>query len=664
MLCLSAKASELVKIEGLTTVTVEDANKWIQPQITYIESDGVTMARADDIAYFLENAMRDRGYRDALVDWKLMGEGETRHILLSVSEGQPQLISSFEISGNEALADEAVIELLTDTTRKRLNLGPKDPVPLVKADLKNGQKRLDEFYTLLGFGDVSSDMEVIDNPGGAIIRVEIAEGREHVVGAISIPEAKSPAMAEEFEDIRSDFTGIKFNPDVTANLQSRILAVVVDAGYYEAVVMVSESSRTESDEGEVIALKAQISWGTMANISRINVTGNEKVTSQFFDHHFAGLVGQPLSPERTNESVEQLLQSGAFETVRTTPVKLEDGTFQLDVSVEESYSRTLGVYGGFTNYDGAIGGFEFRNLNLFGAVRSINAEIEFSKRGGKGAVEYVDPWFLNTDVEFRARLFGLNRSEDGYDKWETGLSYEFTRRFGAKKHNSVSLFGRAGYTDVYEAEIDPMFLGDTQYFVHFIGAAYTLDKRDRAQAPRKGYIARISTSIASSGIGSEEEFFRATGRLAFYQPVGKHTFRVSARAGTIQPIGNTNAIPIDLRYFNGGPNSVRSFQERALGPKDPSTGYSIGGEFFTVFNAEYEVPIGKIEGLRFVGFADAGNLLANNGDPSLDNLRYAVGAGLRYLTPVGPLRFEYGYNPDQQDFEPEGTFHAVFGFAF
>ncbi len=664
LVCLPLAASELVRIEGLNTIRLEQAEEWIASQITYIESTGVSMARADDIAYFLENAMRDRGYRNAVVEWKLAGENEQRFIQLTVNEGTTQFVQNWAINGNEALSDEAVIELMADATRKRLKLDEKAPVPLVHADLKKGRKRIIEFYTLLGFVDIEADFDLADAPEGADVTLTIVEGREHLVGEIILPPAPTDKVAEQFETVREEFSGTKFNQDVAANLQSRILSAVVDAGYFEAVVNVAQSSRDEGEDQEIVALQVDVEWGQMANITKVNVTGNAKVTDSFFQHHFSGLVDQPLSPKRTNSSVEQLLQSGAFETVRTTVVKLDDGSFQLDVSVEEAYSRTLGIFGGFTNYDGPIAGFEFRNLNLFGTVRRVNAEVEFSKRGGRGSVEYLDPWFLGTDIEFRTGLFGQNRKEEGYQKWETGLNYDFTKRFGAKKEQSVSLFGKAAYTDVHDADIAPIFLGDTKYFSHFIGVSYTLDKRDRPQLPRKGYYARVSSSVASSAIGSEVDFFRATGRLGFYHPVGKHNFRLAARAGTIQPIGDTVDIPIDLRFFNGGPNSVRSFQERALGPLDPTSGYSIGGEFYTIFNAEYEIPVGYVEGLNFVGFVDAGNLLANGGNFSFNNMRYAVGAGLRYMTPVGPLRFEYGYNPDQRINEPRGTFHAVFGFTY
>jgi len=121
------------------------------------------------------------------------------------------------------------------------------------------------------------------------------------------------------------------------------------------------------------------------------------------------------------------------------------------------------------------------------------------------------------------------------------------------------------------------------------------------------------------------------------------------------------AIPIDERFFNGGATTVRSFGERDLGPHDRK-GNPIGGEFLTVFNIEYTFPIfGELQGALFT---DAGNLLPTSEEPGLDDMRYAVGAGLRYKLPIGPVRLDYGVNPDPHEDEDFGAFHFSFGFAF
>ena len=117
---------------------------------------------------------------------------------------------------------------------------------------------------------------------------------------------------------------------------------------------------------------------------------------------------------------------------------------------------------------------------------------------------------------------------------------------------------------------------------------------------------------------------------------------------------------IDVRFFNGGGTSVRSFAERELGPRDEN-GSPLGGDLLTVFNAELIFPL--YGGLQGAIFADAGSL-KNRDISGSGDLRYAVGAGLRYKLPIGPLRLDYGVNPTRRDQEDFGAFHFSFGFAF
>ena len=137
-----------------------------------------------------------------------------------------------------------------------------------------------------------------------------------------------------------------------------------------------------------------------------------------------------------------------------------------------------------------------------------------------------------------------------------------------------------------------------------------------------------------------------------------------ARTGIIHVLGSESTpfdLPIDERFFNGGSTTVRSFAERELGPSD-RRGNPLGGEFYTIFNAEYIFPIyGELQGALFF---DAGNLLPSSEDPSFDEMRYALGGGLRYKLPIGPIRLDYGINPNPQRGEADGAFHFSFGFAF
>ncbi|PYL64255.1 MAG: hypothetical protein DMF25_07760, partial [Verrucomicrobia bacterium] len=204
----------------------------------------------------------------------------------------------------------------------------------------------------------------------------------------------------------------------------------------------------------------------------------------------------------------------------------------------------------------------------------------------------------------------------------------------------------------------------------------------------RGFVVNTTLDLASKAFGSEIELARGTARLAYFLsfapktltpgvtedqtvPPLQHWFQQSllafgARAGLVHSLNNSGpdeatTLPIDERFFNGGATTVRSYGERDLGPHDPK-GNPIGGEFFTVFNVEYTFPIyGELQGAVFY---DAGNLLPTSEEPGVDDMHYAIGAGLRYKLPIGPIRLDYGVNPDRQPGEDIGAFHFSFGFAF
>ena len=197
--------------------------------------------------------------------------------------------------------------------------------------------------------------------------------------------------------------------------------------------------------------------------------------------------------------------------------------------------------------------------------------------------------------------------------------------------------------------------------------------------PSRGLVIDNTIDFATGALGSDIDFVRSTGRITYFLPIGKEPkpgqidrrtlLALGARAGIIHPLdgdGTVSESRSSESVFQWRANTVRSFTERDLGPKDD--GNPIGGEFFTVFNVEYTFPIyGELQGAAFF---DAGNLLPNSNDPfarvtaSLDEMRYAVGVGLRYKLPIGPVRLDYGYNPDRRAGEDIGAFHFSFGFAF
>jgi outer membrane protein insertion porin family len=273
---------------------------------------------------------------------------------------------------------------------------------------------------------------------------------------------------------------------------------------------------------------------------------------------------------------------------------------------------------------------------------------------------YADPWLFDSPYHLALRLYAQTRDLDDYEKIEYGAHPILSRTLN--DHWELSVFALAKHVSIESSTIDPPeLLGPTDYWAHSLGISQKIDFRNNKVNPTRGFLGVTTFDAGLLEFGSDVEFVRGTCQLSYYLPVtARSVLALGARAGVISP-GGTRSLPIDERFFLGGSTTVRSFAERELGPKD-ARGHPIGGEAYTIFNAEYTFPIrGDLKGAVFV---DAGSLQARARNFGLEDMRYAAGVGLRYILAIGAVRVDLGINPDPHEGESRGAFHFSFGAAF
>src|SRR5438552_1429514 len=567
-----AKHASIIEFRGQQAFKEKELRTALKEEITTIEDFGLSPARADDLAFFLEVFYRKHGY--AKVDVHYVIESGDR-LRLDINEGPRFLLRTVIFDGN---AHE-----------------PED-IP----------RRLEAYFKARGYYDVKV----------------VANG----------------------------------TPDVAVN--GRVPVHIV------------------------------VSPGPVYHFDGVTVNGLRWLHPSFVTKRFTRLEGKTYSPDVLDERFRTLMKTGQFNLLQIKPVPVDGHLLRLDISAEEAKSKELGFWVGFDTYEGALAGVQVGDRDLFGYGRPVTATIEVSQRSYRGEILYEDPFFFDTDFVFTAKAFALTFDYDGYSKFELGGRFELSRKI--TKYDEASLTFSARHVKITDSEIRPSFLlGADNYQVDTIGLTNTLDLRESPYVNPRGFLVGNTLDVASSALGSDIEFVRGTMRVGYYLPFGpkpltpgvvedqpagtplQRWFRQSsiafgARGGIIHSLTNSGSdeateIPIDERFFNGGATTVRSFAERDLGPHD-NHGHPVGGEFFTVFNVEYTFPIfGELQGAVFT---DAGNLLPTSEDIGLNDMRYAIGAGLRYKLPVGPIRLDYGVNPDPHEFEDFGAFHFSFGFAF
>lgn len=675
-----AQRAAVIEFRGQQTFTDKDLRSQLKEQIATIDQYGLTAARADDLAFFLELVYRKHGFAKVAVHYVLESGDRLR---LDIHEGPRITLGQLIFEGNAKEPADKLFDFAVGPTRERYSRLEKN-LPFVEADLREGADLVRRFYVAEGFLDVVVDPpRYVYRDSTVDATIPIQEGRQYFFGNIAFSGQK----IYDAETLRGQMVDLLQRPYTearVADIPRRLQSYFKSRGYYDVKVTATGAPEAASD-GRV-PVQVAISAGPLYHFDGVNVTGLERLRPSYVTKRFARLRGQTYSPDALDERFRTLMQTGLFNVLQINPVPIGNDLLRLEIAAEEAKPKEFGVSIGYGTFPGAIFGVQYRDRDIFGYGRPLTTSVEISQRSYKGEILYEDPFFFDTDFAFKARVAALTFDFDGYSKFELGGRLELTRKI--VKQDEAGIVFAVRHVDVTSDGINPRFLGPTSYFANTLGFTNTLDFRDSPLVSPRGFIINNTFDLALNGLGSDIEFVRSTARVGYYLPFGPKPLAVGvvgdvkdtplerwfhgssiafgARVGLIHSLttsgaGEVTEIPIDERFFNGGNNTVRSFGERDLGPHDPK-GNPIGGEFFTVFNIEYTFPIiGELQGALF---GDAGNLLPSSEHPTLEDMRYALGMGLRYKLPIGPIRLDYGLNPDPHEHEDFGAFHFSFGFAF
>jgi outer membrane protein assembly complex protein YaeT len=642
-----------VQFSGAHNFKEEEIRAAIGEQVREIDEKGVTPARADDAAYYVASFYRKAGYSKVETSFVIAG----KKVTIRINEGPRTLLRGLEFVGNRAFKDDVLFEYMIGAKPERLKKEP-ELFPYNQNEVNAGADRVRGYYVSEGYLDVQVDASKVSlsrDSRAATVTVRIDERTRYTFGEISF-EGQTLFSRSELIGASREKTDGPFSRTKAIAMQRNLESFYRTRGYF--MVDVQLSAEPAQARGGRVPVKFIIKPGALYRFDGVaakNLSPKPRLRESFLPRRFQHLQGQIYSPEKVDETYRELLRSGLFANLRYNPTELPDHTVRLDFTFEEAKAREVGFTLGFGTYDGFKAGIRLADRNLFGNGRPLTLNADYSQRGLDAELMYYDPWFLDHPrLNMRAKIFSADRTEEGYMKNEVGGRVEFGWK--AMPHLEVGVFAQASKVKITESEIDPLLLGPTDYQFISLGLTQTTDYRDNQIAPTRGWI--FSTAIDVGTIDGQRAFTRSVGRFSYYRPIGKLQLALGARAGLIEPVDE--GIPIDIRFFNGGATTVRSFAERDLGPKDKG-GHPLGGEFFTVFNAELTFPIAG--GLQGAVFADAGNLRGHT-ELGIEDMRYALGVGLRYALPVGPIRLDYGINPDRREDEDFGAFHFSFGMAF
>lgn len=582
-------------------------------------------------------------------------------------------VSSFTFKGNEAVASAQLKEILATQGSSRLPWGEKHYFSRdqFEADLR----RIVAFYTDRGFPEArvtSFDVQLSDDQSSVKIEVRIAEGEPVVAELIAIEGLESlPDQHRTTLDTHLPLqVGEPLDRALLQASRETILDELRDHGHPYASVRIWESAGAD-DRHRVITFRAEP--GPVAYHGDIEISGNSSVSDSVVRRQLTFKPGDLYQLSKLRESQRRLYGLELFNFANVEPLDKEERPTVVPtrVTVTEGKHRKVTFGVGYGTEEKARAEVDWRHVNFFGGARTAGVLARYSGLDGGLRLSLTQPYLFSPRHSLGLSGQMWHTSEPAFTLNTRGGRATVTRQFargggpilGGRPTMTLALTyanEQEDYTISREAledlsfrptlislGLDPRFgTGRGQRSALIVDASR--NTTDNLLDAKQGYLASVHLEQAGTVLGGSWDYYELTGEGRFYRNIAnKAVLAVQLRGGSIDGIGaREDSVPFFKRYFLGGATNLRGWGRFEVAPLS-GFGLPIGGTTFMNFSAELRVPVWSAVG--GVVFLDAGNVWGDAWDFNVTDLRYDVGPGLRYNTPIGPIRADLGYqlNPIQ-----------------
>jgi outer membrane protein assembly complex protein YaeT len=656
--------------------------------------------------------LRARGYRDAAAPHARVERDGELIVSFAVERGPQYRVAAVNISGNTFLPRPALEPLL------RLRAGQ----PFQAARLDADVAAIQDAYRRRGFTAVDVDASVAPAPEGTTeadvpvaVHIIVTENAQTIVGSVGVEGNDSVSGPELLEGLGLR-SGAEFFATQMAVDRDAVQLQYANLGYLSATVDSAPGLSADLTRADVVFT---VQEGPRIFVEHVLIVGNARTRTETIARELQIGPGDPLGLSAVTESQRRLTALGLFRRTRIT--QLTHGgetTRDLLITVEEAPPTTVGVGGGLETSQRirseVVGGvasqqlefaprafFEITRRNLFGKNRSVNVFTRISlrpntDRSGYGFSEYRvlgtfrEPRVFDSPADAFLTATAEQQIRSSFNFARRAFNAEVGRRIspalsmsGSYQIQRTELFDEQ-FTEVDKLLIDRLF---PQVLLSSFSASAIHDTRDDQLDPGAGQYFSANGQLAARRIGSEVGLVKSYLTAQMFRTVPRSnrvvlaaSARLGMAAGFAREVVRTDEngepvldvlkdLPASERFFAGGDTTVRGFALDQLGTADiiDTNGFPIGGNALLILNAELRVPLRG--GLGVVGFFDSGNVFAQTTDIDLGQLRSAAGFGLRYRSPIGPIRVDVGFKMNRRDIaesrpEPLNAWHITLGQAF
>ncbi len=613
-----------------------------------------------DTVAALRNFYESEGFWHARIVpvMKRVAENEVSVTFL-IDEGKKVKIDEIRIEGNSALSDRQIKKVMKTRSWWIFSFITKSGY-YQKAQMREDLERVRNLYYNHGYLKATvSDPEIrlADEGKKMIVTLRISEGPQYRVGEIRFrgQRAVDEKKLRELIELKK---GDIFSKKKLSDGIAKATAYYSERGYAMASV---EPSIVTDEKSRTASIVINVDEGEIFHIGRIEVIGNTKTLDKVIRREIRFSEGDTFNSKLLKRSYERITNLNFFETVELIPKpKIESRTIDIDVKVKEKATGFLSIGGGYSTVDKLVGIIDLTQANLFGTGRYIKVKAEIGGSSSFYELSYRDPWFLDKPVSMTLSAYNTERDYISYDKKATGGSIGFGKRF--REYWSAGATYRIERATIENVDDEASNIIKDQIGTHTtssITLSISRDERDNYIDTSRG--TRHSLIMTYAGIGGDNYFVKGLFDSAWFFPVGKTTIALRGRIGYAVGLFGHD-LPLYERFYVGGIYTVRGLGFGEGGPRD-DTGEVYGGNSEIIFNAEYIFPIFEEAKLKGVVFVDVGRAY-DKSETFLSDLRYTTGGGIRWLSPFGPVRIEYGFNLSPKEDEDNGKIEFAFGSFF
>lgn len=595
---------------------------------------------------------QSKGFYDATFEYSSVPVGDNEvDVTFTVQEGKRYRVREVRLQGIKDLDDD---DMSADMNIRRYKWWSSwlFGTGRVNQEMIDADKQVLRQY-LLDHGRLEGaigDGSVEKREDGLYVTFDVTEGPEYKVGKIRASGDLVDGSNEKTLDKLKSEEGEVFKASSVREDIFTITDRFSDEGY--AFANVVPNTALNKSEGTV-DLDFTSTRGQKVRVNNITISGNEKTYDHVIRRWMTIGEQETYSGTKIKRSQTLLQRLGYFDEVSITNKPTNDpSVVDLDVLVKEATTGSFSAGAGYSTANGSLFNARVSENNLFGTGRKLNLNLDFGSQVTNQILSIDDSRINDSWVSGGLDGFRTTRQFNDFRRNLTGgsmtLGYPLEKVFGEWFQDiNANMKYELQHVDIYNVRYyASQFVKDSEGGSVASGVTPGLVRNtiNNPLNPVRG--SKQNVTVEFTGLGGDQEYYLVEARNAWYYPVaetsvGEFVFSDRTSFGYGESL-NDDPFPLFRRYFPGGINSVRGYRNRTLGPEDKN-GREYGGSKQFVNNVEMIFPLINSAGFKGVVFYDVGQAFDDNEPIAIDQLRQAWGYGIRWASPMGPIRVEFGY---------------------